>query len=129
MKGFRDLEVWTGGMELAEAIYRITDAFPNSERFGLSTQLRRAAVSIVSNIAEGCGRRSTRDFRRFLDIAYGSLSELETQLLLSARLDLLSAERLRDVLDLTARQGRLLNGLRRSLLEATHEHPTPSRRP
>ena len=68
------------GNGLAEAVYQVTAEFPAAERFGLSSQLRQAAVSIVSNIAEGRGRRSTKDFKRFVDIAYGSLCELETQL-------------------------------------------------
>jgi len=111
-----ELEVRNISMELAEAIYRTTTKFPTTERFGLSNQMRRAAVSIASNIAEGRGRRSTRDFKRFLDIAYGSLLELETQLSLSKRLGYLSAENSQRSDELTSRTGRLLNGLRRSLI-------------
>ena len=111
-----ELEVWSISMELAEAIYRTTIKFPTTERFGLSSQMRRAAVSIASNIAEGRGRRSTRDFKRFLDIAYGSLLELETQLTLSKRLGYLSAENSQRTDELASRTGRLLNGLRRSLI-------------
>ena len=86
MSDYANLTVWNRAMELAEGIYRVTVNFPNAERYGLSGQLRRAAVSIVSNVAQGRGRRSTKEFRRFIDIAYGSLFELETQLLLSKRL-------------------------------------------
>ena len=86
MSDYANLTVWNRAMELAEGIYRVTANFPDAERYGLSGQLRRAAVSIVSNVAEGRGRRSTKEFRRFIDIAYGSLFELETQLLLSKRL-------------------------------------------
>lgn len=77
---FRNLEVWTEAVELARAVYRLTVEFPPDERFGLTAQLRRAAVSVPSNIAEGSVRHSRRDFCRFLEVALGSLAEIETQL-------------------------------------------------
>lgn len=77
---FRKLLVWSEGVALARAIYRLTAEFPSEERFGLTAQLRRAAVSVPSNIAEGSVRRSRKDFCRFLEIALGSLAEIETQL-------------------------------------------------
>ena len=101
-------------MDLAEAVYQVTAEFPAVERFGLSSQLRRAAVSIVSNIAEGRGRRSTKDFKRFVDIAYGSLCELETQLQLAERLHFVSKEERQKTSALASETGQLLNGLRRS---------------
>jgi four helix bundle protein len=79
-QGFRDLKVWSEGVQLARAVYRRTAEFPSQERFGLAAQMRRAAVSVPSNIAEGSVRRSRRDFCRFLEIALGSLAEIETQL-------------------------------------------------
>ena len=103
-------------MELAELVYRVTASFPDTERYGLASQSRRAAISIASNIAEGCGRRSRRDFRRFIDIAYGSLTELETQILLSRRLGFVTAPEFASVRELSEQTGQLLNGLRRSLL-------------
>jgi four helix bundle protein len=81
------LDVWRDSMDLVEMIYRLTDAFPQAERFGLTAQLRRAAVSIPSNIAEGAARRSTPEYLRFLSIARGSLSEASTQLQIARRLD------------------------------------------
>jgi four helix bundle protein len=86
-KNFRDLDVWHLGVELAETVYRVTARFPKSELFALSSQMRRAAVSIPSNIAEGRARESSREFLHFLSISRGSLAELETQLELALRLD------------------------------------------
>ena len=86
-KNFKELDVWHLGVELAETVYRVTARFPKSEIFALSSQMRRAAVSIPSNIAEGRSRDSRREFLYFLSISRGSLAELETQLELAIRLD------------------------------------------
>src|SRR5580698_8336474 len=80
VQSFRDLEVWQRSMELTVVTYRLTQKFPREEIFGISSQLRRAAVSIPSNIAEGQGRLNTREFRQYLGIARGSNCELQTQL-------------------------------------------------
>nr|WP_298132556.1 four helix bundle protein [uncultured Pseudoxanthomonas sp.] len=80
------LDVWRDSMDLVEMIYRLSDGFPRSERFGLTSQLRRAVVSVPSNIAEGAARRSTAEYLRFLSIARGSLSEASTQLQIARRL-------------------------------------------
>jgi len=85
------LEVWRDAMALVEAVYRFTSSFPDSERFGLTAQARRAAVSVPSNNAEGAARRSTPEFLRFLSIARGSLAELDTQLQIAVRLEMASA--------------------------------------
>ena len=112
---YRDLVAWQKAMTLAEAVYRETAVFPIDERYGLTSQMRRAAVSIPSNIAEGQGRRSSdHEFVRFLGIALGSVCELETQLELAERLQMLgsdSAARLRLLVD---EVGRIIGGLRRS---------------
>ena len=86
MQDFRNLSVWRLAHELTLAAYRETSRFPSSEQFGLTSQMRRSAASIATNIAEGCGRGSDADFGRFLQIALGSASELEYQLLLAADL-------------------------------------------
>ena len=86
MRRYQQLSVWQRAMDLAPLVYTLTGKFPESEKFGLSQQMRRAAVSIASNIAEGAGRGSDKEFIRFLRIAQGSLQELETQTLLAARL-------------------------------------------
>lgn len=83
---FRDLHVWQRGMDLVERVYRVTGAFPKSELYGLTGQLRRAAVSIPSNVAEGHTRESTKELLNFVSVAQGSLAELETQLEIAVRL-------------------------------------------
>jgi four helix bundle protein len=83
---FQDLQIWQKGIEIVKSCYLLTEKFPDSENFGLTSQMRRAAVSIPSNIAEGNGRKSNQEFLRFLQIARGSLAELETQHILSEEL-------------------------------------------
>jgi four helix bundle protein len=112
---YRDLHVWQLGMEIAEHIYQITRLFPKEEVYGLTSQLRRAAVSIPSNIAEGHARAFTKEYQRYLSIAVGSLAEVETLLQLATRFrfgDLTSIER---AIDLLAEERRMLRGLQRSL--------------
>ena len=92
MQDFRKLKVWEKSHALALAIYRTTAGFPNSEMYGLTSQIRRCSISIPSNIAEGCGRSTNGDLLRFLDIAMGSAKELEYQLLLSYELGFAAAE-------------------------------------
>ena len=91
MQNFRDLKVWSKAHGVALSIYAATETFPPTERYGLTSQMRRAATSIPSNIAEGCGRSSNADLARFLHIAFGSASELEYLLLLSRDLEFLEA--------------------------------------
>jgi four helix bundle protein len=114
-RDFRDLTVWQRAMDLAEAIYRETSQFPREESFGLRGQMRRAAVSIPSNVAEGQGRRSRREFRRFLSISLGSLAEIETQIVLAQRLGYLVPEIAKPLTDQCGEVGRLMSGLLRSL--------------
>lgn len=86
ISSYKELTVWQRAMELAQEIYRVTSLFPKSEQYGIISQMRRAAVSIPSNIAEGRQRNTRKDFRQFIVIAYGSAGELETQIELSKRL-------------------------------------------
>ncbi len=89
MQNFRDLKVWRKAHDVALSVYKMSDGFPSAERYGITSQMRRAAFSVPSNIAEGCGRSSGADFARFLDIAFGSASELEYLLLLAVDLGIL----------------------------------------
>lgn len=102
-------------MDLVEKIYKASRTFPREELYALTSQIRRASVSIPSNIAEGQGRRTTADFLRHLSIAYGSLREVETQTLIAARLCYLAQRQCKEVLDVAGEVGRLLNGLTSSL--------------
>jgi len=111
LKFYKDLVAWQKAMDLITEIYRVTRKFPKDELFGLTSQLRRAAVSIPSNIAEGQGHLSKGDFRRFLGHARGSLSELETQILIAQNLNYLNKDEANQFLDLIAEVGRILNGL------------------
>ena len=114
-EGYEDLVVWQKGMELVKVVYEITRTFPRDEKFGLVSQMRRAAVSIPSNIAEGQARHSTGEFVQFISHAEGSLAELSTQLLLSVQLGFCSKERTKEAIQLTRELRRMLNGLRRKL--------------
>ncbi len=115
LKSYKELVVWQKAFELSKRIYHVTARFPTDERFGLTAQLRRCAVSVPSNIAEGYGRGTTRDYVRFLWQANGSLCEMETQLLLACELDFGQAETLKAGLDLLGDVERLLAALIRSL--------------
>jgi four helix bundle protein len=115
VQSYRDLIAWQKAMDLAVRIYEATKSFPRDELYGLTSQMRRSAVSIPSNVAEGHARDSTKEFVYFLSIATGSLAELETQLLLAERLAFLESETARSRLDECTELGRILFGLKRSL--------------
>lgn len=114
IRSYRDLRVWQQSMDLVESTYRMTETFPGSERYGITNQLRRAAVSVASNIAEGHAR-STGDYLRHLLISRGSLAEIETQLLLSMRLGYLRDTDANALLKTCNQIGVLLGALRKSL--------------
>jgi four helix bundle protein len=109
IKNHKDLEVWKKSMDLVSNIYKITESFPNKELYGLTNQIRRAAVSIPSNIAEGAARNSKKEFIQFLYIALGSLSELETQIIIANRLEYLN--NLDNLLEDLKFVQKLINGL------------------
>lgn len=115
VKNYRELIVWQKAMHLVVEVYRATQLFPKEEIYGLTSQVRRAAVSIPSNIAEGQGRQTTPDFLRHLSIAYGSLLEMETQHLISLRLGYVAPDVSENILERSGEVGRLLNGLIASL--------------
>jgi len=116
---YTDLEVWRAAMDLAEEIYRVTKTFPKEETYALTVQLRRAAVSVPSNIAEGKGHSSDKELSHCLCHARGSLFEIETQMGIANRLGYLNAENTEAILRKTARVGKLLNGLLRAFRPAS----------
>ncbi len=115
MRNFSELVAWQVAFELAKLTYQLTEHFPKVEEFGLKSQMRRASVSIPSNLAEGAGRSTTKDFSGFVTIARGSLNELQTQVLLSAELGFLSSTDVTQLQNVIDRLYGLLNGLRNSL--------------
>jgi four helix bundle protein len=117
IKSYRDLRVWQGGMDLVETTYRFTQSFPSREIYGLTSQMRRASVSIPSNIAEGHTREHKKEYLQHLAIAQGSLAELETQFEIARRLTYLNAEQLETVLEKTVSLGKQLYALRNALLK------------
>jgi len=115
IRSYRELVVWQKSVDLAEKVYRATERLPPSERFGLANQMRRAAVSIPSNIAEGQSRNSTGEFQQFLGVSKGSLAELETQTLLAGRLKYFLPEQVTGLLEACEEISKMLNGLQASL--------------
>ncbi|MFZ3266382.1 MAG: four helix bundle protein [Terriglobales bacterium] len=120
-RSYKDLVAWQKSMDLVTAIYRATVGFPKEEQFGLTSQLRRAAVSIPSNIAEGQGRLSEKEFRYFLGQSRGSLMEVETQLQIAQNLGYLDSERTSGLLKACAEIGKILNGLLASICKPPKE--------
>ena len=97
MKSYKELEVWKQSVDLTTELYKLTSRFPDTERYGLTSQIRRAAVSVAANVAEGWGRWSTREYIQFLTVARGSLMELETHLIIACNLHFLNADELATV--------------------------------
>jgi four helix bundle protein len=118
MRDYRKLDAFHLADRLALAVYSTTSAFPSEEKFGLAAQLRRAAVSAISNIVEGCSRHSERDFLRFLDMAYGSAREVRYQLSLAERLGYIDPAKAKAIKHLCSRTCRTLAGLMRSIRDA-----------
>ena len=108
IKSYKDLFIWQKSMVLVIHIYEITKAFPNAEMYGLTSQLRRSAVSIPSNIAEGYGRRSTNDYKRFLQMAVRSLYELQTQIKIAFRLEYIIEQKHNEIKDLNVEVDKML---------------------
>mgnify|MGYP005998431999 CR=1 FL=1 len=111
MRNFRKLKIWEQGIILVEEIYKISQKLPAEEKFGLKSQITRAAVSIPSNIAEGSSRNSETEFKRFLEISLGSLFEVETQLIIIQKLSLINSEELTSIFELLNNEARMINGL------------------
>ena len=115
LKNFKELTVWQKSYKLCLEIYRLTKIFPDDERYGLTSQMRRAAVSVSSNIAEGYGRKTTPEYIHSLYIAYGSICELETQILLSVDLNYINPDNMRKVQDDLNEVERMIKALIKSL--------------
>lgn len=116
MFGFEKLEVWQKAIDFADLVYSATRGFPSDGRFGVTNQMRRAAISISSNIAEGSSRNSRKDFARFVEIATGSLFEVVSQSHVGRNQGFLSPEEFQIIYQASEEQSRMLSGLRRSLL-------------
>lgn len=123
MFNFEKLEVWQKAIDFADLIYSENRSFPSDERFGLTNQLRRAAVSISSNIAEGSSRSSKSDFARFVEIATGSVFEVVSQAFIAQRQSFLSEDQFRDIYTDAEELSRMLSGLRKSLLSTLNSQP------
>ncbi|HAZ45457.1 MAG TPA: diversity-generating retroelement protein bAvd family protein [Cyanobacteria bacterium UBA11371] len=115
IQSYRDLKVWQEAVNLAEICYRFTKTFPKEELYGMTTQIRRASVSIAANIAEGYGRKTRREYIQFLYIAQGSLKELETHLLISQKVELAAYEDINPILNQCELVGKILLSLIRAL--------------
>jgi len=115
IRSYRDLEAWRLAVRLTKIVYRVSAGFPADERYGLTSQVRRAAVSIASNIAEGWGRGTTSDYLRFLRIARGSMYEVETQLIIARELGFVDDEKYEYTEGAIDEAGRVLGGLIRSI--------------
>lgn len=115
IQSYRDLNVWQEAMAIAECVYLLSRLFPSSELYGLTTQMRRAAVSIAANIAEGHGRETSGAYVQFLRVSQGSLKELETHLLLAQRVGVASTEQTEPILAECDKLGRMLRGLIRAI--------------
>jgi four helix bundle protein len=109
MRNFRNFNVWKEGIGIVKEVYELSELLPDTERYGLKSQVCRSAISIPSNIAEGCSRNSEIDFKRFLEISLGSSFELETQFLIIQGLDLISKDRLNKIFDLLEKEQKMLN--------------------
>jgi len=114
-KSFRELKVWMKAIDLTTLVYRLTADFPKSEVYGLSAQMRRAAVSIASNIAERSARGTKKDFRQFVSVARGSNCELQTQLVIASRMEFGAKAKIEEAEELSNEIGQVLSGLARFL--------------
>ncbi len=122
IRSYRDLKVWQMSIDLVVECYHLTSGFPRDERFSLTQQIRRAVVSVPSNIAEGHGRTHLGEYLYHLSIANGSLMELETQIIIARRLGFLAQQGYNRLLSVTAELGRMLTGLRQKLARLDRRH-------
>ena len=121
----KELDVWKQAMLLAQHVYLVTKDFPKDEQFGLTSQIRRAAVSVPANIADGSARKSDKEFSQFLHISLGSLAELETLILLSKNFEYVSSEKTDELIDLITQCMKLTHGLIKYLRNKKNQSPMP----
>ena len=126
IKSYKDLQVWQRGMDLTALVYRLSCELPSEERYGLVSQMRRAAVSVPANIAEGHQRSSTKEYLRFLFIAAGSLAELETLIELASRLYSIPANSIEELVGQADELGKMLRALQQRLEEKLQPQPLAS---
>jgi four helix bundle protein len=115
MHNFKELKVWKAGIEISKHIFQLTKSFPTEERYGLISQMVRSAISIPSNIAEGCGRKTNKDFHHFLNMALGSSFELETQLIIAKEFNYINQETLNNHSKSLIDIQKMIYGLQKSL--------------
>ena len=115
IKTFKELEIWKKGIELVKEVYKLTEKFPDSELYGLTSQMRRCAVSMPSNVAEGFRRKHSKEFKQFLNVALGSLAELETQIIIAKELGYLEDGRENHIAELTDHTSRMIATLLKKL--------------
>jgi four helix bundle protein len=115
IKSYKDLEVWKKGIDIVDLVYAVTIRFPSSEKFGLASQMRRAAVSIPSNVAEGYARQHRKEYQQFCSVALGSCSELETQTIITQRRSYASSAELNQLEELLDHESRMLMSLIKKL--------------
>ncbi|MFN3466342.1 MAG: four helix bundle protein [Candidatus Brocadiales bacterium] len=125
MKSFKDLNIWKRSIGLAKEIYLISETFPKIELYGLTNQLRRASISIPSNIAEGHTRKYTREFQQFLHVALGSLAEVETLLIIAVELKCIRQDKILTLQKEIEELGKMINALLSRLKSRTQNYPNP----
>lgn len=111
MRNFRKLKIWQKGIELVKEVYKIASELPKEENYGLRSQITRAVISVPSNIAEGCSRNSDVEYKRYLEIAIGSLFELETQIIILQELKMISSDKLNFILEMISIKEKMINSL------------------
>ncbi|OQP47135.1 four helix bundle protein [Niastella yeongjuensis] len=116
MRNFRELKIWQNGIEIAIKTYRVTETFPNEDKYAIVQQMNKAGVSIASNIAEGCSRKSQKDYSRFLEIALGSTYELETQVTIAEQLNKGNQQLLQELKTVLIEEQKMITGFQQAIL-------------
>jgi len=127
VKDYRDLRVWQKGIEIVDKVYAMTDRFPKDELYGLTGQIRRSAISIPSNIAEGFARKHTKEYKQFLYFSLGSCAELDTQLVIASRRNYITSQVAEELSEAINHEARMLVTLINKLRPATRNEPRATR--